>query len=387
MTNEKDLVPLKGELVPSDHDINTTLHDAFTKMAGLMQVAATSLQFQSVQDAERASLTAQAVYDSSRQHGSKYDHLLLSILKDVVCLFAPLTRVMVYQTEGRFAKAREELAKGISTTESALTALAKYMRLPNAIEEIQVYKPMLSLFVILFRGLDASIQAEVFGYKGQISQYKRGLLEAVTEFRRVRELPSSLNPMILGLVGLCSGLADRLETRAEVFTEDQGQRYLLPIGDRVFIIHGHNEAKWRELRDLLEDELDLEAAVLQEEPGVGETLIGKFEECADDCRYAFALLTPDDFIEKEGISYFQARPNVLFELGWFFGHFGRERVCIVKKAKTEIPSDLAGILTINFQEDVSEVHTKIKAELQRVGVLSGGPRKRKSSTPARKRRR
>jgi predicted nucleotide-binding protein len=176
--------------------------------------------------------------------------------------------------------------------------------------------------------------------------------------------------MFLALVSFCTSTAERVETRVEVFGSELKQRYLIPTGDRVFIIHGHDEAKWRELRDILEDKLDQKVIVLQEEPSEGETVIGKFEKLADDCCYAFALLTPDDFVEKEGKSYFQARPNVLLELGWFYGRFGRDRVCIVKKLKTEIPSDLAGILTINFHSDISEAFAKIEAELRRVGVIA-----------------
>ena len=113
----------------------------------------------------------------------------------------------------------------------------------------------------------------------------------------------------------------------------------------------------------------MKTVVLKEKPGAGEVLIRKFEQFADDCCYAFALITPDDFITKEGKSYFQARPNVLFELGWFYGHFGRDRVCIVKKAETEMPSDLAGILSIDFHNEISEGFVKIQDELQRVGII------------------
>jgi predicted nucleotide-binding protein len=120
----------------------------------------------------------------------------------------------------------------------------------------------------------------------------------------------------------------------------------------------------------LQEEFRLDAVVLKDEPSTGQTLIEKFEKSADDCFDAFALVTPDDFINKEGESYSQARPNVLFELGWFYGHFGRDRVCILKRAKTAIPSDLGGILSIDFLNDVSEGLVRIRAELQRVGIIS-----------------
>jgi predicted nucleotide-binding protein len=81
------------------------------------------------------------------------------------------------------------------------------------------------------------------------------------------------------------------------------------------------------------------------------------------------LLTPDDFVKKDGKSYFQARPNVLFELGWFYGAFGRNRVCIVKNVKTALPSDLGGILSIDFSDKVAEGYIQIQDELQRAGIV------------------
>ena len=98
---------------------------------------------------------------------------------------------------------------------------------------------------------------------------------------------------------------------------------------RIFIIHGHNEAKRRELEAMLRDIFHLEPVVLLYEPNQGMTIIEKFEKYASDCSYAFALFTPDDIVSmKNGEQYLQARPNVIFELGWFYANLGRSRVCI-----------------------------------------------------------
>jgi hypothetical protein len=370
MDDNKALVPREAELVSADTEDDTRLDDSFTKMSQQIQVAVASLQLQNVRDAETAARTAEALYTAAKQHTAPDDLLLLGILKHATCLFAPLTRAIVFQLEGRFSKARDELAKGLATTSEALATINAYAQLPDSDEEVlHIWQPILSIFPILFKGSDASIRAEIVGYQGNMPQYKALLREAVAEYRQADKLPSSLNPMFLALAGLCTSIADRLETRIEVFGSERGQRYLSPLGEKIFIIHGHDEAKWRELRDLLEDRFKLKTVVLKEEPGAGETLIRKFEEFADDCGYAFALFTPDDFVKKDGKSYFQARPNVLFELGWFYGHFGRDRICIVKKAKTELPSDLGGILSIDFHDEVSEGFVKIQDELKRVGVL------------------
>jgi hypothetical protein len=370
MTEDKELIPKGGEFVSPHAGGDTELDEVFTKMSELMQTAVASMQLQNIQNVELAARTAEAVYDTSKQHASPHDRLLLEIMKHVIWLFAPITRALVFQMEGRFSKARNELAKGLATSADAIATGEEYAQLPNPDKEVlQIYRPILSVFPIIFKGSDAYIRAEITGYQGNIRKYRELLQEAVTEYRQADKLPPSLNPMFLALVGLCTGIAERLETRIEVFGSEQEQCYQSPTGDKIFIIHGHDEAKWRELRDLLEDRLNLKTVVLKEEPGAAKALIQKFEEFADDCCYAFALLTPDDFVEKDGKSYFQARPNVLFELGWFYGHFGRNRVCIVKKAKTEMPSDLAGILSIDFHDKVSEGFMQIQDELKRVGVI------------------
>ena len=67
---------------------------------------------------------------------------------------------------------------------------------------------------------------------------------------------------------------------------------------------------------------------------------------------------------------YQARPNVHFELGWFYGHFGRDRVAILKKAETDVPSDLRGIVSIDFHNSVVECFLQIRDELQQLGIVA-----------------
>lgn len=139
----------------------------------------------------------------------------------------------------------------------------------------------------------------------------------------------------------------------------------------VFIIHGHNEAKRRELESLLRDKFGLTPIVLSEQPNQGLTIIEKFEKYALDCSYAFALFTPDDIVTKGEIQYFQARPNVIFELGWFYANLGRSRVCILDQAseQSKIFSDLQGVLRMQFNENISEKYMEIEHELKSLGII------------------
>lgn len=140
---------------------------------------------------------------------------------------------------------------------------------------------------------------------------------------------------------------------------------------KVFIIHGHNEAKRRELETMLKSRFGLEPIVLSEQPDQGLTIIEKFEKYAAQCSYAFALFTPDDIISDGNAEYFQARPNVIFELGWFYANLGRSRVCILDQAseKSRIFSDLQGVMRVQFTNDVSEKYLDIERELRSVGII------------------
>lgn len=154
--------------------------------------------------------------------------------------------------------------------------------------------------------------------------------------------------------------------------ESISHEYSKPNTSNIFIIHGHDEAKRRELYTILKDDFNLNPIILSEKPNKGSTIIEKFECYAETCSYAFALFTPDDIVEKEGEQYFQARPNVIFELGWFFARLGRDRVCILNKESTKnnIFSDLQGILRYEFKKDVKERYAEIEKELVAAKIIA-----------------
>ncbi len=138
----------------------------------------------------------------------------------------------------------------------------------------------------------------------------------------------------------------------------------------VFIVHGHDEKNLLRLKEILRERWKLEPIVLSAKPGKGRTIIEKFEAEAQSAAFAFVVLTPDDSIAKDGAGYSQARPNVIFELGWFYGRLGRAKVCILFKKGTTIHSDLSGVSRIEFNDIVNEKIEEIEAELISGGMLT-----------------
>ena len=138
----------------------------------------------------------------------------------------------------------------------------------------------------------------------------------------------------------------------------------------VFVIHGRDEAKWRELKDILKSQFRLNPIVLGEQPDVGcKTVIEKFEHYAQTCSYAIAVFTPDDEVKCGSDAYLQARPNVIYELGWFCGRLGRSGAMLLLKESTSLFSDFGGIIQKRFSHNISEKVIEIKRDLVASGIL------------------
>lgn len=144
----------------------------------------------------------------------------------------------------------------------------------------------------------------------------------------------------------------------------------LPNTRRVFVIHGHDELNTLRLQAILKDHFSLDAIVMTAKPGQSQPIIEKFEENAKNCSFAFALFTPDDLVEKNEGKYYQARPNVIFETGWFVGRLGKERVMILLKEGAKIYSDFDGVSRVQYKEDVKDAFLQIQTELRASGIIS-----------------
>ena len=147
------------------------------------------------------------------------------------------------------------------------------------------------------------------------------------------------------------------------------QASIPPAGNDVFIIHGHDEVNTLRLRGLLQDHFRLKPVLMMSKPGMSRALLEKFEHSASACALAFAIITPDDEIINHEESYYQARPNVIFEAGWFVGRLGIPRVCLLLKDGTKVQSDIDGISRIHFRENIEDKVLELHRELEAVGLL------------------
>jgi predicted nucleotide-binding protein len=147
-----------------------------------------------------------------------------------------------------------------------------------------------------------------------------------------------------------------------------------PIGNRVFVVHGHN-GHAREATARFLERLGLEAIILHEQASGGRTIFNKLDHYGD-VQFAVVLLTGDDEGRKRSTKdelLPRARQNVVFEFGYFLGRLRKSnptgKVCALHEAGVELdlPSDLDGVVYIAFDEH-GGWQMKLMKELAEAGL-------------------
>lgn len=144
--------------------------------------------------------------------------------------------------------------------------------------------------------------------------------------------------------------------------------------NKVFVVHGRDEISKTNLEVFLREN-GLEPIVLHRQADEGQTIIEKFEKHSE-VGYAFILLTPDEIAyiatdedkpENERAKEFRARPNVIFEFGYFVAKLTRARVCCLYTGNVELPSDVSGMIYKKFNHNIEEVGYSIIKDLRAAG--------------------
>jgi predicted nucleotide-binding protein len=111
------------------------------------------------------------------------------------------------------------------------------------------------------------------------------------------------------------------------------QRSGSPSDYEIFIVHGHDYGA-RDAVKLFVKSLGVRPIVLEDRPNENVDIDRKLAKYSD-VDYVIVILTPDDGTNP--------RSNAVLELGWFRKALGEERVAILHKARTNIPSDVGGV--------------------------------------------
>ncbi|MBU1618261.1 MAG: nucleotide-binding protein [Gammaproteobacteria bacterium] len=146
------------------------------------------------------------------------------------------------------------------------------------------------------------------------------------------------------------------------------------LSNKIFVVHGHDSDFKNDVERFIH-EIGLEPIVLHRQADEGNTIIEKFEKNSD-VGYAFILLSPDEIAytvsqselpEKSREIEYRARPNVIFEFGYFVGKLGRSKVCCLHKGNVSIPSDLSGIVYKKVEASIDSQAYAIIKDLKAAG--------------------
>lgn len=141
------------------------------------------------------------------------------------------------------------------------------------------------------------------------------------------------------------------------------------IGNKVFLIHGHNDTMKQTIARTME-RLGLEVIILHELPNKGRTIIEKFTQHSDVV-FAVAILSGDDriYFENSTVPKYRARQNVIFEMGYFIGKLGRDRVVAIHDGTSELEmlSDYNGVLFLPY-DDIGKWKLDLVKEMQAAGM-------------------
>lgn len=137
-------------------------------------------------------------------------------------------------------------------------------------------------------------------------------------------------------------------------------------GQLIFIGHGRSPV-WRELREFLENRLKLACDEFNRVPVAGYTTSERLETMMSQASFAFLIMTAEDEMLD---SSFQARPNVIHEIGLFQGKLGPRRAIVLVEEGCSEFSNITGLSQIKFPKgDISARFEEIRRVLEREHVL------------------
>lgn len=133
------------------------------------------------------------------------------------------------------------------------------------------------------------------------------------------------------------------------------------MNNSIFISHGHAELLKYQLKDFVREKLGKTALILSELPNNGLTIVEKLEAVSEKCCKAIILLTKDDEMADGSM---RSRQNVIHEIGFFQGKYGRKNVILLCEEGVELFTNISGIVYIQFDRNhFAEVFEQLRNEM------------------------
>lgn len=195
----------------------------------------------------------------------------------------------------------------------------------------------------------------------QIENLRKLLPSLYGDFRSIDTMPKGINLKTKALTGtfarwqlerLVRTLDEAMEIRASSTPAPTSGAVVLQRR-RVFLSHGRSQA-WLEVQAYIEKDLAISTMELAQEASSGMTIIEKLETGADACDAAVIVMTGDD---TDSAGQARARENVMHEIGYFHGKYGRRRVVLLHEEGVSVPTNLSGIVYVPFPKGMVSAAT------------------------------
>ena len=352
------------------------LNNAIQQLNWDYQQCIQTLNTQDVYQAEQALIRSSNAMRILESGLSPEEALPFRIMYKQIDVTVNFVKGILLFNEERYQKALENFERAEEICDRAVESFKmlrpNFRTHPNFSQMLPVLQNYFYYFDIMLEGNKTMLVAEIDKSNEKFVDDKVTYRKTSEIFKKVNTVHFEQDYMNLGILFTTkiNSYVKQLEIKAERLEEKRKIiQYVQPHDRKIFIVHGHDYDNLFELQNLLKDQFHLNPIVLNQESDSGKTIIEKFEHYAKDCAFAFVMVTPDDAVENKGRQYFQGRPNVLFELGWFAGRFGRNKVRIIRQKETALPSDLNGIISFDFKENLSEIYEKIHNDLIHNGII------------------
>lgn len=166
------------------------------------------------------------------------------------------------------------------------------------------------------------------------------------------------------ICGMAADIAKKAASHLE--RKSRKRKVMERIGTNVFIGHGRSHA-WRDLKDFVQDRLNLPWDEFNRVPVAGLTNIARLSEMLDAAAVAFIVMTAEDEM-ADGVQ--QARMNVVHEAGLFQGRLGFTKAIVLLEEGCEEFSNIQGLGQIRFPAGkVAAVFEEIRRVLEREGLI------------------
>jgi hypothetical protein len=141
----------------------------------------------------------------------------------------------------------------------------------------------------------------------------------------------------------------------------------MPRNGRIFIGHGKS-LLWRELKDFVQDRLNLSWDEFNRVSIAGVTHVERLSTMLDEGIFALLVLTGEDELADGKV---QARMNVVHEAGLFQGKLGFNKAIILLEEGCDEYGNIEGLGQLRFpKSNISAVFEKVRQVLEERGVVT-----------------